>query len=197
MHCFAAYAVVVCVALSAALAEETAPNQEEKPVPPALNFTMKSIDGEDVNLAERYAGKVVLMVNVASKCGLTPQYAQLQALHEKYSDQGLAIAGFPANNFGAQEPGSNEDIKAFCTTKYNVGFDMFAKVSVKGDDQCELYKHLTALDTRPVGPGDISWNFEKFLISRDGQVVARFAPKTKPDSEEVVKAIEAELAKGK
>jgi glutathione peroxidase len=171
-------------------------NQEDAPVPAALDFTVNDIDGNPVKLADRYRGKVVLMVNVASRCGLTRQYEQLQSLHEKYSEQGLAIAGFPANNFGGQEPGSNEEIKAFCTGKYDVGFDMYAKVSVKGDDQCELYKHLTAQETQPTGAGDISWNFEKFLLSRDGRIVARFAPKVKPDDEAVIKAIEAELAKG-
>ncbi len=158
-----------------------------------LGLTMESIDGSPVELA-KYKGKVVLIVNVASKCGLTPQYTQLEALHEKYSDKGLAVLGFPANEFGRQEPGTNEEIQEFCSSKYNVKFDMFSKVVVKGDGQCELYKMLTAEDTEPVGPGPISWNFEKFLVNREGKVVKRFAPRTRPDDPEVIAAIESELA---
>ena len=159
-----------------------------------LSFTMKSLDGEDVDLST-YQGKVVLIVNVASKCGFTRQYEQLQALHEKYSDDGLAVLGFPCNQFLWQEPGNAEKIQEFCRVNYGVTFDMFAKVKVKGKDACDLYKTLTALDTKPVGPGKISWNFEKFVIGRNGEVVARFSPQTKPDDPEVIKLIEAELAK--
>ncbi len=189
--------VLALVCLTAPLlAEQTDETQsEETPVPAALNFTMDSIDGQPVPLA-KYQGKVVLMVNVASKCGLTKQYTQLQALHEKYAQQGLAILGFPANDFGSQEPGSNEEIKTFCTTKHKVAFDMFAKISVKGDDQCPLYKYLTSLDPTP-GPasgGDITWNFEKFLLNRKGEVIARFAPRTSPDDAQVIQAVERELA---
>ena len=166
-------------------------------MPAALNFRMKSLDGKDVDLS-KYLGKVVLMVNVASRCGNTPQYKPLEALNKKYKDQGLAILGFPANNFGAQEPGTDKDIHEFCTLNYGVDFDMFSKISVKNDsngDKAPLYKYLTEQD--PIGKkgGDISWNFEKFLIDRHGNVVARFTPRTQPDSPEVVKAIEAELAK--
>jgi glutathione peroxidase len=132
---------------------------------------------------------------VASKCGLTPQYKQLQALHDKYAEDGLAILGFPCNQFLFQEPGGAEQIQEFCRVNYGVTFDMFGKVKVKGKDACDLYKTLTALDTEPVGPGKISWNFEKFIIGRDGQVRARFAPRTKPDDPSVLKVIEAELAK--
>jgi glutathione peroxidase len=159
-----------------------------------LAYKMKSLDGKDVDLA-KYKGKVVMVVNVASECGLTPQYEQLQALHEKYGKQGLAILGFPANEFGKQEPGTNAEISEFCTKNYGVEFDMFAKVIVKGDGQCDLYKFLTSKDTNGKFAGDISWNFEKFLVGRDGQVKARYSPRTKPDADEVVKAIEAELAK--
>ncbi|MCA9102743.1 MAG: glutathione peroxidase [Pirellulales bacterium] len=155
---------------------------------------MKSLDGEDVDLS-KYAGDVVLIVNVASKCGNTPQYKQLEALHEKYGDQGLAILGFPANEFGKQEPGSDEEIREFCTANYGVKFDMFSKVVVKGDGICPLYTFLTSEKTDPKFAGDIKWNFEKFLIGRDGQVVARFDPKMKPDAPEVVGAIETELAR--
>ena len=157
-----------------------------------LKFKVKDIDGKEVDLA-KYKGKVVLMVNVASKCGLTPQYEQLQALHEKYAEKGLAILGFPANNFGKQEPGTNKAIKRFCTSKYDVEFDMFAKVSVKGDDTCGLYKHLTSKDENGKFGGEIKWNFTKFLIGRVGKVISRFEPKTKPDAKEVVSAIEKAL----
>jgi glutathione peroxidase len=173
-------------------------NSEEKkgdqPVPPVLNFKMTRLDGKPGDLSN-YQGKVVLMVNVASKCGLTPQYKQLEALHEKYAGKGLAVLGFPANEFGAQEPGSDEEIATFCKAKYDVKFDMFSKVVVKGEGQCPLYKYLTSKETDPKFSGDISWNFEKFLIGRNGEIVARFEPKVKPDADEVIKAIETELEK--
>jgi glutathione peroxidase len=168
--------------------------QETKTVPSVLQFTMKSLAGQDVNLSQ-YQGKVILMVNTASKCGNTPQYAPLEALHEKYASQGLAVLGFPSNDFGKQEPGTDHDISVFCTKNYAVTFDMFSKVDVNGDTACDLYKFLTGSDTDPKFPGKITWNFEKFLIGRDGTIIARFAPKTKPDSPEVISAIEAELAK--
>ena len=160
-----------------------------------IDFKVKSLDGKEVDLAKTYKGKVLLVVNVASKCGLTPQYKDLQALHEKYAAKGLCVLGFPCNQFLQQEPGSASEIREFCTTKYGVQFDMFEKIEVNGDGACAFYKHLTALPTQPKGSGDISWNFEKFLIGRDGKVVARFKPQTKPTDPELVKAIEAELAK--
>lgn len=160
-----------------------------------LEVKMKSLDGKEVNLAERYKGKVVLIVNVASKCGLTPQYKGLQALQDKYGSQGLAVAGFPCNQFGKQEPGSSTEISEFCTKTYGVKFDMFEKVDVNSGSACELYKTLTSTDAKPAGKGDISWNFEKFLIGRDGQVVARFSPRSKPDDKEIIDAIERELNK--
>ena len=153
-----------------------------------------TIDGQASSLGD-LAGNVVLVVNVASKCGLTPQYEALESLYEAKRDEGFTILGFPANEFRGQEPGTNEDIKKFCTEKYNVDFPMFSKIVVKGDGQAPLYHYLTSKDTNPKAAGDITWNFEKFLIGKDGQVAARFAPKTKPDAPEVVKAIEAELAK--
>jgi glutathione peroxidase len=159
-----------------------------------LDLKMKSLDGKNVDLAD-YKGKVVLIVNVASKCGLTPQYEQLEAIYKKYSEEGLAILGFPCNQFGGQEPGTAEEIQEFCKANYGVTFDLFEKIDVNGDGAAELYKTLTALETKPTGPGKISWNFEKFLVDRNGVVVARFSPKTKPDDPEVTKAIEAELAK--
>jgi glutathione peroxidase len=163
-------------------------------VAPVLHFTMKSLDGKDVNLGQ-YQGKVILMVNTASKCGNTPQYAPLEALYKKYADQGFVILGFPSNDFGRQEPGTDVEISAFCTKNYGVTFDMFSKVDVKGDNMCDLYKYLTSEDTDKPFAGEITWNFEKFLIGRDGNIVARFKPKTKPDTQEVIKAIETELAK--
>ena len=158
-----------------------------------LDFKMKSIKGEEVDLA-KYKGKVLLVVNVASRCGLTGQYKQMEELHEKFGDQGLAVLGFPCNQFGGQEPGTEADIEKFCQTKFNVKFDMFAKVDVN-DNACDLYKLLTNLDTKPTGKGKISWNFEKFVIGRDGQVAARFSPKTSPTDPELLKVLEAELAK--
>ena len=160
----------------------------------ALGFVVHSLDGKEVKLSQ-YQGKVVLIVNVASKCGLTPQYKQLEALYEKHKKDGLVIVGFPCNQFRGQEPGSAEEIQTFCTVNYGVTFPLMAKVEVNGNDACDLYKYLTALDAKPTGAGKISWNFEKFLVGRNGEVVARFGPKTTPDAPEVVTAIEAELAK--
>ena len=160
----------------------------------ALRFKMKTLEGEEVDLA-KYEGKVVMIVNVASKCGYTPQYEQLQQLHEKYAQRGLAILGFPCNQFLGQEPGSATQIREFCRVNYGVTFDMFAKVDVKGEKACDLYKFLTSLDTKPKGPGKIGWNFEKFIVNRSGEVVARFGSGTKPDAPEVVEIIERELAK--
>jgi glutathione peroxidase len=156
------------------------------------DFTMNSIDGQPVSL-DSYKGKVVLLVNVASKCGFTPQYAGLEALYEKYKDRGFVIVGIPANNFAQQEPGTNAEIKTFCSRKYNVSFPMMSKVSVKGDDETPLYHYLTENSTDPQFAGDIKWNFTKFLFGRDGKPVARFEPATTPDSPQVTSAIEAAL----
>src|SRR5688572_14187585 len=180
---------MICVAASVATADEKA-NAAGGP----LQFKVKDIDGKDVDLAQ-YKGKPVMIVNVASKCGMTPQYEQLQSLHKKYADQGLVILGFPANEFKGQEPGTNEQIKEFCTSKYGVEFPMFSKMAAKGAGQSPLSQYLTSKETNPKFAGDISWNFEKFLVGRGGQVVARFSPRTKPDAPEVVKAIEGELKK--
>jgi glutathione peroxidase len=158
------------------------------------DFTMRSIDGEHVSL-KSFHGKVVLLVNVASKCGFTPQYAGLEAVYEKYKDRGLVIVGIPANNFAQQEPGTNEEIKKFCSTKYNVSFPMMSKVSVLGDDETPLYQFLTDKSANPQIGGDIKWNFTKFLFDRNGKPVARFEPAVKPDSPEVTVAIEATLSK--
>ncbi|HYW80049.1 MAG TPA: glutathione peroxidase [Thermoguttaceae bacterium] len=166
----------------------------EKKPPAALDFRMKTLTGKEVDLSS-HLGDVVMVVNVASKCGFTPQYEQLQQLYEKYSDKGLVVLGFPCNQFLGQEPGSAEEIQTFCRVNYGVTFPMFAKIEVNGKGACDLYKHLTSLDTKPKGSGKITWNFEKFIIGRDGEVVARFSPRTKPDAPQVVKVIEDELAK--
>jgi len=152
------------------------------------DFTLPSIDGTPMPLAD-FKGKVVLLVNVASRCGYTPQYTALEAIYEKYKDKGFLIAGFPANNFGAQEPGTNAEIKTFCSRKYNVTFPMYSKVSVKGDDQTPLYQYLTKA-TKPPISGDIKWNFTKFLVDKNGNVVQRFEPDVTPDSPDVTSAIE-------
>ena len=165
----------------------------DKKVPPVLNFKMKTLDGKEVELS-KYQGKVVMFVNVATKCGNTPQYKQLEELYEKYGKDGLVIVGVPANEFGMQEPGTDAEIAKFCESTYNVKFPMMSKVVVKGEGICPLYKYLTK-DTDPKIAGDVTWNFEKFVVGRNGEVVARFKPKTKPDAEEVVKTIEAELKK--
>ncbi|HEY0461060.1 MAG TPA: glutathione peroxidase [Pyrinomonadaceae bacterium] len=161
-----------------------------------LDFKMMDIDGKDVKL-KKYKGKVLLVVNTASKCGYTPQYEALEATYEKYSSQGFYVLGFPANNFGGQEPGTAAEIKEFCTSKYKVSFPMFAKISVKGEDQDPLFKFLTEKETNPTFAGDIKWNFNKFLIDRKGNVVARFEPKVKPDDEIVTAAIEKYLKENK
>jgi glutathione peroxidase len=144
-----------------------------------LDFTMKDIDGKPKPLAD-YKGKVVMIVNVASKCGYTPQYAGLEQLYEKYKDRGFIILGFPANNFGSQEPGTESEIKTFCSTKYDVKFDMFSKISVKGDDMNSLYRYIT---NDPVVKGDVKWNFQKYLVDRSGKLVAKYlSPVTPMDS---------------
>ena len=168
--------------------------QQETTVPAALNFKMKTIDGKEVDLAKKYQGKVVLLVNVASKCGYTPQYKGLQELHQKYAKQGLVIVGVPANEFGAQEPGTNQQIAEFCQANYGVSFDMLEKVVVKGSGICPLYGFLTSKETNPDYAGPVAWNFEKFLIGRDGEVVGRFKSGVAPESEELIKAIEAQIA---
>jgi glutathione peroxidase len=153
------------------------------------DFTMQDIDGKDVPLSE-YKGKVALIVNVASKCGYTPQYEGLEALYKRFKDKGLVVLGFPANNFMGQEPGTNAEIKEFCSLKYNVTFPMFAKISVKGGDIHPLYEYLTK-NANPAG--DVQWNFNKFLIGKDGAIIARYASGVKPESAEIIAAIEKAL----
>lgn len=155
------------------------------------DIKINTLDGKPTSLGE-YKGKVVLLVNVASKCGLTPQYEALQKLQDKYSAKGFTVVGVPCNDFGAQEPGTSEEIQKFCKDNYQVTFPMLEKVHVKGADQHPLYARLTGKDSE--FPGDIKWNFGKFLIGKDGKVLKRFEPQTKPDSSEVTSAIEAALA---
>jgi glutathione peroxidase len=156
------------------------------------DFTLNSITGQPTPLAQ-YKGKVVMLVNVASKCGYTPQYKGLEALYKRYEAKGLVILGFPANNFLWQEPGSNAEIQAFCKRNYDVTFPMFAKISVKGSDQAPLYQYLTDKKANPTTGGGIGWNFTKFLVDRNGKIVARFDSSVEPESGEVTKAIEAAL----
>jgi glutathione peroxidase len=169
------------------------PSPTEPPKETSMyEFTMRDIDGKDVKL-DTYKGKVVMIVNTASKCGYTLQYEGLEALYQKYKDQGFVILGFPANNFLGQEPGTEKEIKEFCTLKYNVKFPMFSKISVKGSDQHPFYTFLTNAKSDPQFSGDITWNFEKFLADKNGKIIARFAPKVTPDSPDVAKAIESAL----
>ena len=156
------------------------------------DFTMKTIDGKDEPLG-RYRDKVLLVVNVASQCGLTPQYEGLEALHKEYGARGFTVLGFPCNQFAGQEPGTDAQVKTFCETRFGVTFPMFSKIDVNGADRAPLYAWLTGQPTQPDGPGDIKWNFAKFVIGRRGGVVARFAPPTAPGAPEVRGAIEQAL----
>lgn len=171
--------------------EETTVDQFAEDPAAVLGFVMEDIGGEPVPLTE-YAGRVVLVVNVASKCGLTPQYEALQVLYEQYHDRGLVVLGFPANNFGGQEPGANQEILEFCTGTYHVTFPMFGKISVMGEDQHPLYAKLTAAMVDQGGAP--TWNFTKYLVDRSGHVVRRFDPRTAPDDDSVVADIERLLA---
>jgi glutathione peroxidase len=158
---------------------------------PIYDIAVKDIDGKASTL-NAYKGKVLLVVNVASRCGFTPQYTALEAVYEKYGDKGYAVLGFPCNQFGQQEPGTSEEIKQFCTSKYSVKFPMFDKIEVNGPNRHPLYAALAGKES-PF-PGDIKWNFTKFLIGRDGKIIKRFESATKPDAPEVIAAIEAALA---
>lgn len=158
----------------------------------AHDFSHPSIDGKPTSLRD-FAGKVKLIVNVASRCGLTPQYTGLEELQKAYAERGLVVLGFPCNQFGGQEPGTEAEIKTFCSTTYGVTFPMFSKLEVNGPNRHPLYAWLTALPTAPEGPGDISWNFGKFLVDREGQAIARFSPRTEPTHPDLVDAIEKAL----
>lgn len=181
---------VALLAVSSLGLNEPAPSTQPAGV---LSFTMNKLDGTSQPLS-KYAGKVVLIVNTASKCGFTKQYTGLEALHKKYASEGLAVLGFPSNSF-KQDAGTDTEIAEFCKENYGVSFDLFSKIDVKGDAQAPLYKALTSPETNTVEPGEVKWNFEKFLISRDGKIVARFRSKVAPDDAEFIKAVEAELAK--
>jgi glutathione peroxidase len=185
-------AAVLAACAPAARAEEK--KEGEKKVPAVLNFKMKGLDGKEIDLS-KYQGKVVLIVNVASECGYTPQYEGLEKLYETYGKDGLVVVGVPANEFGKQEPGTDAEIARFCKDTYNVKFPMTSKVVVKGEGITPLYQHLTSRDTNPKFGGEIKWNFTKFVVGRNGEIVARFEPKVEPTSDEVVKAVEAELKK--
>ena len=184
----------ILVISSILLAKNFAPSPSTNIAKSIHDFSVKNIDGQEVKLSS-YKGKVALVVNVASKCGYTPQYDGLQAIYTKYKDKGLVVLGFPANNFMGQEPGTNEEIKTFCQTKFNVSFPLFAKISVKGDDMHPLYQFLTSKETNPDFAGNITWNFNKFLVDQNGKVIARFETKEKPEGEIITQAIEAALKK--
>ncbi|MBL8149055.1 MAG: glutathione peroxidase [Blastocatellia bacterium] len=193
------YRSIVLLLLCAVLVTVVACGSEEDttPRPPlaeksVYDFVLKDIDGNDVKM-EQYQGKVLMVVNVASECGYTPQYAGLQNVYAKYKDQGFYVLGFPANNFGAQEPGSNEEIKTFCNAKYKVTFPMFSKISVKGADKHPFYRFLTEKTTDPEFSGEIKWNFNKFLIDKNGKVIARFDSGTEPESSDITSNIEKAL----
>ena len=189
--------VVVIGGLGAAYAMGVILNPSPSEPPKAASlyeFTLKNIDGSDVKL-ETFRGKVILIVNTASKCGLTPQYEGLQKIYDRFKDKDFVVVGFPANNFLGQEPGTEKEIKEFCTLNYKVTFPMFSKISVKGADQHPLYSFLTNEKTNPGFSGDITWNFEKFLIGKDGKTVARYAPRVLPDDPKVIEEIEKLLNK--
>jgi glutathione peroxidase len=171
--------------------EAPAVAKADQPASP-LDFAVKDINGHDAKLSQ-YRGKVVMIVNVASKCGYTPQYEQLEAIYKKYADQGFVILGFPANNFNKQEPGTNEEIQTFCKSKYGVTFPMMSKISVLGEDKAPLYKFLTEQPTAGDFAGDIGWNFNKFIVDRNGNVIARYNSATKPDAKTVTDEIERAL----
>jgi glutathione peroxidase len=181
------------LAAAAALFATLAPSSEAEPAKTSpLDFTVKNIDGQDVALS-KYKGSVVLIVNTASKCGYTPQYTSLEGLYQKYKDKGLRIIAFPSNDFGQQEPGSEKEIKTFCTTNYKTSFDLFAKVATKGDAASPVYKFLTSKETNGKYAGPIEWNFTKFLVGRDGKVIARFKSPQDPLSPEFTAAVEEAL----
>ena len=190
---FVMLAVVGIAAMAIAASNRASDKMETATVANSVyDFTLKNIDGKETNLGD-YRGKVLLLVNVASRCGYTPQYEGLEKVYLKYKDRGLVVMGFPANNFMGQEPGTNEEIKTFCSLKYNVTFPMFSKISVKGDDIHPLYKYLTDKQSDPQFGGDVKWNFNKFLVGRDGRIIGRFEPGVKPESPEVMQAIEHAL----
>ena len=186
---FAALTVLIAVTSAAVVSAE---DPAKKPTS-VLDFHMKDIDGKDVDLA-KYQGKVLLIVNTASQCGNTPQYKDLEAIYEKYKDQGFEVLAFPANEFGSQEPGDNSQIKQFCSTRYKVTFPLFSKIVVDGENKHPLYQFLTSESTNPKFAGKIRWNFAKFLVNRKGEVIQRFDPRENPSSGKVTGAVEKALA---
>ena len=187
------FAAVLILTVSAA-PRAHAQTKGTQQLAPIHQIKMKGLDGKEVDFA-RYKGKIVLIVNVASECGYTPQYKGLQELHKKYGKDGLVVVGVPSNDFGRQEPGTDAQIADFCQKEYGVTFAMVSKVPVSGNDQCPLYKLLTSKESNPKHGGAVRWNFTKFLIGRDGSIVARFEPDTEPDSDAIRNALAAELAK--
>lgn len=183
----------LCVLLAVSTSAITAAEKDSSDDHPIYGQTMKSLTGKKVDL-NRYRGKVLLIVNTASECGATPQYEPLQELHEKLADKGLVVAGFPCNQFGRQEPGSDEEIAGFCKKNYGVSFDMFSKIDVNGKKAAPLFRYLTSEKSGLKDTGPVKWNFEKFLVGRDGRVIARFRTGVQPDSPEVLAAIEKALA---
>ena len=181
-------AIMLCIVLSGCKERKEIP-EEETNMTGLYDFRVLDIDGNEVQLS-KYKGKVLLIVNVASKCGFTPQYEGLQNLYARYKEQGFVVLGFPSNDFLGQEPGTNEQIKTFCKLNYGVEFPLFTKISVKGRGMHPLYKFLTEKSTNPRFAGVITWNFNKFLIDRTGEIVNRFGSRTKPESPEIVTAIE-------
>jgi len=199
MNKFLALLALVAIVMLPSCTNKSQANQPETAMETATptaasiyDFTVKDIDGKDVSLAD-FKGKVLVIVNVASKCGLTPQYAEIQAFYDKYKEKGVVVLGFPANNFAGQEPGSNEQIKTFCSTNYGVTFPMFAKVSVKGNDQHALYKWLTHKDQNGVVEAPVTWNFQKFVVNREGKVVSSFSPQTTVTNAKFLEAIQSLL----
>ena len=186
------FAALAALLIVSSVAIVSAQDSAKKPTS-VLEFHVKDIDGKDVDLA-KFKGKVLLIVNTASQCGYTPQYKDLQAIYEKYKDQGFEVLAFPANEFGAQEPGDNQQIKEFCAANYKVGFPLFSKIVVKGDGIHPLYAFLTSEETDPKFAGKIPWNFTKFLVDKKGEVIARFQPADTPTSGKVTGEIEKALA---
>lgn len=182
----------IAILLSTQISAKVNPTFQEETSNNILDLIVKDINGKEVKLSN-YKGKVLLIVNVASKCGYTPQYEGLEKIYKRYKNQGFEILAFPCNDFGAQEPGKNEEIKDFCSTKYDVTFQLFDKIKVIGNEKSKLYERL--INSKNVERGDVKWNFEKFLIDKNGEIVARFRSKVKPESDEIISAIQKELAK--
>ena len=188
-----AFLILPAIALFFCVPRVVSADEPAKKPASVLDFQVRDIDGKPVDLS-RYKGEVLLIVNTASQCGYTPQYEGLESIYKKYKSRGFAVLAFPANEFGQQEPGTDSEIKSFCSSKYNVTFPLFAKIVVKGEGIHPLYQFLTDPETNPRFAGAIPWNFTKFLVNRKGEVIARFEPQEKPSSEKVISTIEKALA---